>query len=449
MRIMKPKYRYCLFFFPSIFLLFSLFSISSCEKQDIAFGTGFIDNTITNLVLVDTATVNIASVYIDSFVTSSSKAIFAGKFKDEKFGTTTSQSFLQLGIPAATSYAIPNGSIFDSVELILKPNKIFYGDTTALYELTIHQLTQQITYRTNQYSFYNNNSWPYSNTILGSSQLVISPSIRDTLSIKLAGALGLDLFNKLQNKNDEVSTVDRFLNYFKGIAIVGGTANNCILGFKDSVIMRLHYRKPGVFAQSAIIDFSLNQSNFQFNNISTDRTGTAISTLGPNNRVIPASATGNAGYSQYISGVIAKLNFPYLNDLYQLPNFLKIVKAELVIKPVQNSFLNFYNLPPFLRLNATNQTNLPGNDLSAQTGSGSSVQYGNLYIDNLYGTNTAYTYDITSYMQSLLLSNSDLIKNGLLVLPPAPNITFNRILIANGANSINKTQVKIYYASVK
>ncbi len=449
MRIMKPKYRYCLFFFPSIFLLFTMFLISSCEKQDIAFGTGFIDNTITNLVLVDTATVNIASVYVDSFVTSSSQTIFAGKYKDEKFGTITSRSFLQLGIPAASSYDIPNGSVFDSVELILKLNKNFYGDTTVPYEVAIHQLTQQIAYRTNQYSFYNNNSWPFSNTVLGSSQLVISPSTRDTLAIKLSPTLGLDLFNKLQNKNDEVSTVDQFLNYFKGIAIVGGAGNNCIMGFKDSVTMRLHYRKPGVFAQNAIIDFGINQTNFQFNNISSDRTGTAISSLGPNNRIIPSSATGNAGYSQYISGVVTKFNFPYLNDLYQLPNFLKIVKAELVIKPVQNSFLSYYSLPLRLRLNATDQTNLLGTDLSTYVGSSSTVQYGNLYIDNLYGTSTAYTYDITSYLQALLVSHSDLVKNGLLVLPPAPNTIFSRLLIANGASTINKTQVKIYYASVK
>jgi hypothetical protein len=387
-------------------------------------------------------------VYVDSFVTSSTHAILAGKYKDEKFGSVASQSFVQLGLPANTTYDIPNGSVFDSLEVILKLDKSFYGDTLVPYKLAVHQLSQQIAYSAAQYSFFNNNSWPYSNTILGSSEMVIAPSTRDTLAIKLSPALGQELFDKLQNKTIEVQTVDQFVNYFKGLAFVGGTNNNCIIGFKDSLTMRLHYQKPGVFSENAVIDFGINQINYQFNNITADRSGTAIAALGPSNKQLASSTTGNAGYSQYISGAVARLSFPYLKDLYQLPDFLKIVKAELEIKPVQNSFLNYYRLPPTLRLSATDQTNLLGTDLTTIIGSSAVVQYGNLYIDNLYGTSTAYTYDITSYLQALL-PNTEASKNGLLVLPPNATVIFNRLLIANAANGANKTQVKIYYAAVK
>lgn len=442
----RPRY-FTICLLPAV-LFFTAFFISSCEKQDITFGSGFIDNTITNLVLVDTVTVDVSTVYVDSFVTSSTHAILAGRYKDEKFGTITSQSFVQLGLPSNTTYDIPNGSIFDSLEVILKLNKSFYGDTLAPYKLAVHQLSQQITYSAAQYSFYNNNTWPFSTTILGSSEAIIAPTTTDTFAIKLSPALGQDLFDKMQNKTVEVQTVDQFVNYFKGLAFVGGTNNNCIIGFKDSVTMRMHYRKPGVFTESAFIDFRINQNNYQFNNITVDRSGTAIAALGPSNRQLPSSATGNAGYSQYISGAVARLSFPYLKDLYQLPNFLKIVKAELDIKPVQNSFLNYYRLPSALRLSATDQTNLLGTDLSSYVGSSAVVQYGNLYIDNLYGTSTAYTYDITSYLQAQL-ANTEAYKNGLLVLPPNATVIFNRLLIANAANGTNKTQVKIYYAAVK
>ncbi|MEO6356748.1 MAG: DUF4270 family protein [Ferruginibacter sp.] len=445
---MKQRPRYVTIFLLPACLLFTAFFISSCEKQDITFGSGFIDNTITNLVLVDTVTVDVATVYVDSFVTSSTHAILAGKYKDEKFGTIASQSFVQLGLPANTTYDIPNGSVFDSLEIILKLDKSFYGDTLVPYKLAVHQLSQQIAFSAAQYSFFNNNSWPYSNTILGSSEMVIAPSTRDTLAIKLLPALGQELFDKLQNKTVEVQTVDQFVNYFKGLAFVGGAGNNCIIGFKDSLTMRLHYKKPGVFSENAVIDFGINQINYQFNNITTDRSGTAIATLGPSNKQLASSATGNAGYSQYISGAVTRLSFPYLKNIYQLPDFLKIVKAELEIKPVQSSFLSYYSLPPGLRLSATDQTNLLGTDLTTIIGSSAVVQYGNLYIDNLYGTSTAYTYDITSYLQALL-PNTEASKNGLLVLPPNATVIFNRLLIANAANGANKTQVKIYYAAVK
>ena len=113
------------------------------------------------------------------------------------------------------------------------------------------------------------------------------------------------------------------------------------------------------------------------------------------------------------------------------------------------SFAGLYSLPKYLRLSTTDQTNLLGGDLSAPGNTGqSAVQYGNLFIDNLYGTQTAYTYDVTNYLQAQLATTTTN-KNGLLVLPPNQSVNFNRILIANGLNTNFKTQVKIYYASVK
>jgi hypothetical protein len=319
----------------------------------------------------------------------------------------------------------------------------------TINNIAVHQLSEPIAYPASQYSFYNTNSRAYNSIELGSSKLIITPSTRDTIAIKLSSALGKELFNKLQSKDAAVESIEQFVSYFKGLAIVGGNNNNLIMGFNDSLIMRLHYRKPNVFEENAIIDFGINEANYQFNNIKADRTGTLIATLGQGNKQLPSAKTNNAGYDQYISGAVVKLRFPYLKDLYQLPNFLKIISAQLIVKPVQNSFLNFYQLPPNLRLSATDQTNQLGADLTLVSGGTSSiVQYGNLYIDNLYGTQTAYTYDITNYLLAQL-ANTETNQNGLLVLPPNATAIFNRLLIANSTNSTNKTQLKIYYASVK
>src|SRR5665647_1882996 len=131
---MKKKYWYFNIFTLSFTLLFILFSICSCEKQNIDFGSNFIDNSITNLILVDTSTAEISTVYVDSFVSSNTNTILAGKYKDNQFGIVASQSFVQIGIPAST-YDIPNGSVFDSLEVILKMNKSYYGDTLSPYKI--------------------------------------------------------------------------------------------------------------------------------------------------------------------------------------------------------------------------------------------------------------------------------------------------------------------------
>ena len=443
----RPSFLKVLIF--SFSLLFFLAAISSCEKQYINFGSGFIDNSVTNLIMLDSSTVEVSTVYVDSFATSNTHTIFAGKFKDQQFGAINAQSFLQLGLPASTTYDIPNGSTFDSLEVILKLNKVFYGDTLSPYKIEVHQLIAPITYSANQYAFYNINSRQFNTQELGSNQMIVSPTSTDTIAIKLDPALGKDIFNKLQSTDPIGQALPEFINYFKGIAIVGGSGNNLILGFNDSLKMRLHYHKPDVITQNAMIDFGINETNYQFNNITADRTGTPIAALGPANKQLFSSTTQNAGFEQYITGAVVKIRFPYLSDLYQLPDFIKIIKAQLIIKPVQNSFLGPYQLPPYLRLSTTDQNNLLGSDISAPNTTGASaVQYGNLFIDNLYGTNTEYTYDITSYLQAQI-AITEINQNGLIVSPPNAAATFNRILIANGAVTNNKTQVNIYYAAVK
>ena len=94
MSIMKKRSRYFKVLCLGLPFLFVLFAITSCEKQYINFGSGFIDNSITNLILVDTSTVEISTIYVDSFVTANTNTILAGKFKDENFGTVNAQSFL-------------------------------------------------------------------------------------------------------------------------------------------------------------------------------------------------------------------------------------------------------------------------------------------------------------------------------------------------------------------
>lgn len=428
-----------------LLVLCSLFS--SCEKEYIDFGSGFVDNSTTNIIYLDTSTVELSTVYVDSISTSNTGAILTGNYTDPEFGAIASKSFVEMGIP--TSYDIPNGCIFDSVELILKLNKTFYGDTLTPYNIAVHQLTEPLKFPAGQYVFYNNQSFSYNSTPLGSKQLLIRPGFHDTLSIRLPQSLGLDLFDKLKNNSLEISGNEQFMNYFKGFAIVANN-NNLVMGFKDSVIMRLHYRKPDVFVINATIDFNINEENKQFNNIITNRTGTAIAALGPSNRQIFSTQTQNKSYSQYITGVLTKVRFPYARNLLQLDNFTKLLKAELVLRPVNGTYFGNYKLPAQLQLSKTDQYNLLGDYLTfynASTGE-SGYQNGSLSIDDVYNIDTKYTYDVTDYLQeqlSISLNN----KNGLLVLPTNPAGIFNRVILGDSRNTTNKAQLKIYYASVK
>jgi hypothetical protein len=123
----------------------------------------------------------------------------------------------------------------------------------------------------------------------------------------------------------------------------------------------------------------------------------------------------------------------------------------LIIKPVAKTYSSFYQLPPYLQLSATDQYNLPGAPLLDPFSSSSQQQipqYGNLVIDNLYGTGTQYVYDVTSYLQAQIAIEKNN-KNGLLLLPPNPVSIFNRVVVGDSKNTTSQTQLKVYYASVQ
>jgi hypothetical protein len=70
----------------------------------------------------------------------------------------------------------------------------------------------------------------------------------------------------------------------------------------------------------------------------------------------------------------------------------------------------------------------------------------------LYGTNTNYSYDITTYIQNALKQGAqNNAKNGLILIAPSNtyNTMFNRTVLGNSYNAQKSNQIslKIYYAS--
>ncbi len=434
----------------SIILLILAAAVNSCVKNSIDLGENFVSNSITQINYVDTSTIEMSTVYIDSFVTSGNGTLFTGFYKDPQFGEVNAESYARFDLPP--SFNIPDGATFDSIEVILKPKKGYYGDTTVPYSIAVSQLSSSISFPQNQFVFYNINNWPYNADSWAAKSFYYMPASTDTISIRLPDAVGQDLFYKLYTHAGEVSSNPLFNDYFKGLAFTpSGTGNKLMIGFNDSVTMRLHYKEPAVINQEVYLDFKISPLNYGFSHITIDRSGTPIASLSPYNDQIFSNQTGNVSFSQFITASMVKIRFPYLRSLLNLPNFVKIISAQLVVKPVANSYLYPFPLPPLLQLAMTDQYNQPGAPLLNPTTSTSQApvpQYGNLFIDDLYGTGTQYIYDVTSYLQALIQIQQNN-QNGLLAIPPNPGTIFNRVVIGDGKNLPNQTKLRVYYASVQ
>jgi hypothetical protein len=432
--------------------------LTGCQKPNINFAQSFITGNPTNIIVIDTITPLLSTIIVDSFPTAGSGTLMIGRYQDTAFGLITCKTILQVGPPASLP-SISNLAAYDSLSLILRPNKSFYGDTTKFQRYVVSQLGSVIQLPGIQTTFYNTSTFVPVDSLnpLGSSVAYIAPSIpytsqfnNDSLKIKLTDPLGQSLFNLLQGQSDTVKNAAAFLSYFKGLCIYpDNTSLGAVYGFRDSIILRLYYHEPGVILTGKFVDFRINNRNFQFNNVSFNRSNTALAVLDSlleNNKnsvssSVPSANTKFASYVQAGTGVQTKIQFPYLTQIPALPDYLSVLKALLIIKPIMGSYSPTSFLPSQLYLYQTDQNNGIGLPLAGN---------GSLVVDYTYGANTAYTYDVTNYIKGQIslgqIANSN---NGLILTMPAPSYdtTLCRVIIGDRQNSRTNIQLKLYYAS--
>jgi hypothetical protein len=176
-----------------LFLLpaFVTLVLTGCEKPSINFGNSFSNENTTNVVVTDTFRVDLSTVFVDSFATAATGSILVGRYKDPYFGTIASETFLQIS-PPSNLPTITNLAIYDSVALILRINKTYYGDTTVAQRYMVSQLQSLIQLPGVQTTFYNNSTFPYDpSSPLGYSDVQINPTafftsqkINDTIKIR-------------------------------------------------------------------------------------------------------------------------------------------------------------------------------------------------------------------------------------------------------------------------
>ncbi|MFN9999405.1 MAG: DUF4270 family protein, partial [bacterium] len=329
-----------------------------------------------------------------------------------------------------------NNTFFDSICLIMLPNREFYGDSSQPVQVNVHKVTQIINgYEENPMQIFNVRSFPVDPVPLGSASVFVRPLRRDSIKVRLSDAFGIELLNKLGDPNDkDMRAPDAFIKYFNGIRVSTSNNGNFAFGCKDSLFIRLYYKQSQLFLNSKKYDIGISAKFHHYNQITVDRAGSALQNL-DNNRELHSSQTGNAAYTSYVGGAMARVRFNSIRDVLKIPNYAKLLRATLVVKPLRGSYSPSFALPPLLRMATTNVNNQIGFDIFFVNNGSAFTQYGNLTLDYLYGENTNYFYDVTDYVGSLVKEPS-LSNPGLLMLPPSPSMetSFNRLAVGNRLN---------------
>jgi len=383
---------------PIVFVAGIMFIVSCTKMNEFNIGKDFVESQ-TRLQVIDTYRVDLSTILLDSLTSSSTETVFIGNYKDEVFGSVKCESYFDLAYEAFSE--IEEKAIYDSSAFILVYTGYSYGDTTSLMEFGIHMLTENIVPFENGY-LYNNSSFDYVPEAFGTVRFYPEPSSKKDTSVSIpANALGEELFTLIRDKDEKVSSAEWFNDYIKGFVLTPGNAENkAVIGFdaaQGQISLRIYYHFNKEEPEKHEILIKMGEAKHQFNHVSYDLTSTSLQSIKMEGNEISSDKTDFKGYMQGMIGLLPKIQFPSLQNIL-LENRWKILKAELVVEPVKFSY-DIFKLPEKLYIYDTDKENRI-NSVLVDDERNSLVAL--FELDDIFGEETRYTYDITDFINDEL-----------------------------------------------
>ena len=367
----------------------------ACQDDDSELGESLVTTSFYN-VYVDTCTVDIATVMLDSIETVGDTIAQVGHYKDDTWGEVSSTYYAEFTMPALS----PNsnyGYTFDSLTLTLIPSGHFWGDTLQQQRINVYQLTRAIVLD-NDESLYNVNSRDLPDTMLTSFVFYPRPDTKRTVEIRLPDTLGKQWLNDLVIEDDYFDTQEKFKKVFGGLALVPDPSSSCITGFSvsdSSTIIKLYYKQVSTSVTSKTLFMTANTS-YAFNGVTWDHTGTPLEgmTSGIENLVHFYDMDDKA-YLQGLTGLYNQIEFPYLNDLESAGEIVSIESAYMYLYPVKKSY-EYSQLPSTMYLYITDENNVLEDYVYGSDGV--TVQTGNLTTGDNH--RSYYYFDMTEFIRN-------------------------------------------------
>jgi hypothetical protein len=423
------------------FFVFGIILIGSCTKtNEFTIGKDFVESQ-TRLQVIDTFRVDLSTVLLDSVVTSSKNIAYVGQYEDNIFGSINCNSYFDLAYESFSELDVK--AVYDSSAFILQYTDYNYGDTTAMMSISIHRLTENIVPYDKSYLF-NASSFHYEPQVTGTVSFYPVPHSSDTAVSIPVNSLGEELFNLIRDKDEKISTQEWFTDYLKGFVLTSGTTNNkALLGFKASselLVLKIYYHLDKEEPEKKEITIKMGEATHQFNNVKYDLTNTSLYNIKMEKNEIPSTETGNKVFMQGLIGLIPKLRFPSLQDILAADRW-KILKAELIIEPVQFSY-DVFSLPDSLYIYKADKENRR----TILNDDDSKPMIASFEFDKYLPENNRYTFNITSYINQELYDAYVDSQNGLMIGLNENKLesSFERLLVEGKHPPV---KLRIYYLS--
>ncbi len=423
------------------FLVLSLAGLSECTNSVSEIGSNFFSSHSFDISFVDSVSLKVSTVQMDSMVSSNAIRLLVGHHDDERLGPVTAQSAFQIGVQKAVVLD-ENTTDYLSLRLFLQRDGYSFYDTTGLQTISVHRLAKDLKlisgYLWNSSKF----SIDESAAPLGSLTFSPRPKKTDSVEVFLSDVLGQELMAMAKANDPRLSTYADFTKFFKGLAIIPDTlSNSSLLGFKNKPEMRLYYRdRSTVPSTDKHISFKMGASsttNIYFNRIRANRQTTQLSSL-KLRQPVASVATGNESYLQCGVGLSIRVEMPYLRNLLLENGNFQCSTAVLEMVPIKGSYTHD-PLPPTLSLYPVDKQNRYLSLTPFTAG---------LFKDLELGRNTRYQVDVTGFVNGQLQNNT-FNNNALLILLDDRQYrsSVNRLYLGDKKNLYNM-KIKLYFVTL-
>ncbi len=435
----------------------------TCDRTGDSYIVGDVfTDTRAVLGYVDSFSLQLSTIRLDSFVTSGYSDIFIGHFKDEVVGNVTTETYIPINIASHTT--IEEEDIYDSIVICFKPKGNWLGDTVQPKEIKIYEVLEEIKPReiAEQQMMFNHQSLKYSDKELATVRIEPNPKVGLVSWARMSDSLGQKWFDMVKNADDAMFDNIYFEQFFYGICIVPQTTdytwgldfysnNENALYSTEWLIedamefeIRLHYRKSGDDEDDSFMTFIAKPNSFQFTHFVNDRSGTAFENLEIDGGRVYSQESNNMSYIQTGSGMALRIDFPTLASIQSASEYMSVVDARLVIRPHDYSYDDAYRLPTMLYLALTDESNDLFGNLSDITGN---MVASPVYTDVSTG-DPFYDFSVLPFVKNYLKNTIDN-SMSIVVLPSnAENSTdFRRLVVDDNTKFGENIQLQIYYTT--
>jgi hypothetical protein len=450
----------------SILVPSAALALTGCSNGEYVLGGQYLDSHM-HTVIIDTCTVKLSTVVLDSLNTTNLGKGLVGRFTDDRyFGEIKATTYITYSNPG--SHVFEDYDVyFDSCALVMTLNGSYIGDTLKTQDIDVHLLKEALVIP-DKNKFWSNETREYNPTPFVTYKLHPRPNTpfkaerpfpyynyTNHFYLRLPDTLGIGLFNRLLDADDNAIIKDdiKWRAYFPGIAVTAGNNNNGVYGFKmsqDSLfVIRLFYHYAQESRKKGTIDI-LPDAERNFYGVECDRksglpfSDLHVGTSGPlvGKREIDTKNSNNVALVQAFTSTYVKIEFPYLNKLLELGDFCAITDAALLLYPARESYSDTMPLPGNLSLFISDEHDATLAQVTSSTGT---ALTGNLYKDE-FKKNTYYSYDISTFLNGQL-GKTGMYKRYLQLTPPKDTIgdCVNTMILGDQKYTSDGTRVIVKY----